>query len=166
MPYPKTPRVKTPRPQRSFAPGPALADGTALLEWFEADARAGSGPAYVRVPVVVFAGDLGGARLAYIGTDPAPPADDAIVLDLDDSALGIDLSTRLRSLCGTEHHAGAPSRRDACVVWIEGTWGRHLPSLVPGGEDKPPPWPLTVRDAGPLVEGSPATILVAASEQS
>ncbi len=153
MPSSKTP--KTPKAQRSFAPGPALADGVALLEWFAANPDA-----YVRIPVVVFPGDLGGVKLAYIGTEPAPPADDAIVLDLDDGALGIDLSTRLRSLCSTGRHAGAPpGRPEVCVVWIEGSWGRHLPS--PLGDAEPPPWPLTVRDTGPRVEGSPAAILVA-----
>ncbi len=140
---------KTPKPERSFVPGPTLADHAALLAWLEAHPEA-----YLRLPVVVFPGDLGGIRLAYIGTDPVPPADGAIVLDLDDSALGIPLSTRLRSLCGAEG--------SACVVWIEGTWGPLLPDLEPdGARDGPPPWPLAVRDVGPRVEGTPATIFVA-----
>ncbi len=144
------PSLKTPKPERSFKPGPSLADSAALLAWFEANPTA-----YVRIPVVIFPGDLGGIKLAFVGTEPAPPPDGAIVLELDDSALGIPLSTRLRSLCD----AGS----DACVVWIEGTWGRLLPDLasIASGRATSPSWPLSVRDAGPLVEGSPATILVA-----
>ncbi len=136
---------KTPKPERSFVAGPPLADSTALLEWLDANPRA-----YLRLPVVIFPGDLGGIRLAFIGTEPAPPPEGAILLDLDDTTLGIPLSSRLRSLCGA---GGAP-----CAVWIEGTWGRPLPGL---GASEPPPWPVTVRDAGPAVEGSPATIRVA-----
>lgn len=117
-----------------------------MLDWLEAHPGA-----YLRVPVVVFPGDLDGIRLAFIGTDPAPPPDDAIVLELDDSGLGIPLSTRLRSLCGEDS--------EPCVVWIEGTWGRLVPDSVDTPES--PPWPLAVRDAGPRVEGSPAAVLVA-----
>ena len=62
--------------------------------------------------------DLFRRRRAFIGTAPEPPANDAIQLDLDDSTLGIDLDTRLRSLCD----AGD----EPCVVWIEGTWGRAV----------------------------------------
>ncbi len=100
--------------------------------------------------VVLSADGLFGRRRAFIGTEPSAPAKDAIPLELDDSTLGIDLGTRLRSLCG----AGA----DACRVWIEGIWGPTLAGLRAA---EPPPWPLTVRDVGPLVEGSPLTIFVA-----
>ena len=141
------PSLKTPQPARSFVPGPALADGAALLGWLRAhpDAR-------VRIPVVIlFSPDgLRAPRLTFLGTDPAPPAEDAILLELDDSALGIGLDTRLRSLCDAES--------DACAVWIEGTWGPLLPGLR---STEAPPWPVTVRDVGPLVKGSPKTILVA-----
>lgn len=139
---------KTPRPKRRFTPGPAFDDSPALLEWLGANSEA-----YLRLPVVIFTGDLGDVELAYIGTEPIPPPAGAITLDLDDSALGICLTTRLRSL--------RDSASDACVVWIEGTWGRLLPGVPPGGGSEPPPWPFAVRDAGPRVEGSPATILIA-----
>ncbi len=145
MSAPKQLRPKQPRPERSFAPGPALADGAALLEWLAANPRVD-----LRLPVVISRGDLGGIGQAFIGTDPGPPPPDAILLELDDSTLGIDLATRLRSLCGTG--------RDPCAVWIEGFWDPPLPGL---GSAQPPPWPLTVRDAGPVVEGSLATIFVA-----
>ncbi len=146
-PEPDMPGAKTPKPERSFSPGPTLADSAALLAWLESNPSA-----YLRLPVVVFRGGLGGVELAFIGSDPVPPGDDAILLELDDSALGIGLSTRLRSLCGGS---------DACAVWIEGTWGRLLPGIAAPAAAEPPPWPLAVRDAGPRVEGSPATILVA-----
>ncbi len=138
--------TKTPKPERSFAPGPALDDGAALLAWLEAHPGA-----YLRIPVVVLlpADGLFGPRRAFVGTESAPP-ENAIPLELDDSTLGIDLGTRLRALCD----AGTA----ACRVWIEGTWGPPMAGLRAA---EPPPWPLTVRDVGPLVEGSPSTILVA-----
>ena len=132
------------RPRRAFAPGPAVEDASALLAWLEANPNI-----YLRLPVVVLLSPDGlpGTRLAFIGTDAAPPPEDAIMLALDDSTLGIDLSTRLAAVCGAE--------AEACVVWIEATWGHAIP--VPGTA-APPPWPVTVHDVGPPVEGSPATV--------
>ena len=139
--------TKTRKPERTFAPGPSLDDPAALLAWLEAHPNA-----YLRLPVVVVTSTDGlpGHEVAYIGTEPASPPDGAILLDLDDSTLGIGLSDRLRSLCDSENAF--------CVVWIEGTWGRVAPSF---GAQEPPPWPFTVRDTGPLVEDSPQAILVA-----
>ncbi len=66
MPYPKTPR-----PKRSFAAGPTLADPVALLAWLEAHPRA-----VVRLPVVILftTGGLRQRRLAFVGTEPASPS--------------------------------------------------------------------------------------------
>lgn len=139
------PTPKTPKKDRPFVPGPALDDTATLLAWLT------SNPGVtLRLPVVLrFPLDnLGGHDLAFIGTEPGPPADDAIRLHLDDSTLGIPLSDRLRSLCETGD----------CVVWIEGIWGLAIPAL---DDRQPPPWPLTVHDTGPRVEGSPGTIFVA-----
>lgn len=138
------PTRKTPKPKRSFVPGPALADRASLLAWLK------SNPGSVlRLPVVIHRAPLGGYDVAFIGTEAGPSAEDAIVLDLDDSTLGIGLSDRLRFQCAEEK---------ICVVWIEGSWGSALPDLEP---KDPPPWPFTVHDAGPPVEGSPRTILIA-----
>ncbi len=138
------PTLKTQRQKRTFFPGPPLADSAGLLAWLESNPGT-----TLRLPVVIISSSesLGGNDLAFIGTDLGPPAEDAVLLDLDDSTLGIPLSTRLRSLCDAE----------TCVVWIEGIWGRALPDLE---DQQPPPWPFTVRDTGPRVEGSPQTIFV------
>ena len=144
--------TKTRKPKRNFAPGPSLADSAALHAWLEAHPNA-----YLRLPVVIVKSTDGlpGHELAYIGTEPASPPEGAILLDLDDSTLGIGLSDRLRSLCDSESAA--------CVVWIEGTWGRVAPAF---GAQEPTPWPFTVRDVGPLVEDSPQAILVAGRSAS
>lgn len=141
--------MKRPRPERTFAKGPTLKDGEALLAWFQEE---GSG--YVRIPVVIrFSTDgLRHRELSYIGTDAEAMPEDALVLSLDDSTLGIGLDMRLRSLCDDE----SPT----CVLWIEGFWGGMQLALM--DDEGPPPWPFTVRDTAPLQGDPPTTIFVEA----
>lgn len=128
------PRNKTPKPKRIYEPGPALSPGQDLVAWFKANPDE-----YVRIPVVIhFDEGLRQRKKAYIALDPkaAEPAD-AVVLNLDDSTLGISLSSRLRSLCPE-----GPS----CVIWVEGHWGSVGVGLPTPEPTSPPPWPFTVRD--------------------
>jgi hypothetical protein len=87
----------------------ALVPAARLIAWLDAQHDAGK-PRRLRLPVVLQPSITGfsnsGARVG--------PAADALVVNLDDTALGISLSDRAKRVCP----AGAP----ACAMWVEGFW--------------------------------------------
>lgn len=141
-------RNKHPEPERTWSPGPALQPPQALLAWLEADA----GKTRVRLPVVVEFANAYRHAIArtWIGTSATPPGDDAILITLDDLALGIPVVERARQACPEEHDM-------MCVVWLDGFWGEGFVS--PGEE--PAGKPFAVRHVHGRVEpGEASTILV------
>lgn len=124
------PRPMTPSPDVPFADGPAIDDQAALRAWL---AAAKADRRRVRLPVVVVFDALG-VQKAWIGNGGDAPADGAVLLKLDDTAMGVSLLDRLRQAC--------PAR--TCAVWLEGTWGPVLevggqPALALPGFDSGPP---------------------------
>ena len=121
--------------------GPLLGEPEATLGlWFEANAAAGERRIRLRIPVVVTAPpDASPGSRGAVLARPAGAA--PLAVDLDDSALGISLCDRLRSLC--------PGSGE-CALWLEGYWG----SLVelPGTGQAPRAIPFAVLEVGPLLD--------------
>lgn len=99
--------------------GPSITPPDALKTWLDAHKDT-----TIQLPVVVESEVLG-LGSSWIGTSDADPSEDAVRLFLNDSAMGIGLGDRLRSLCGNP-----PVR---CVVWLEGKWGSSAPPGPFGG---------------------------------
>ncbi|MBK9386271.1 MAG: hypothetical protein IPN34_15780 [Planctomycetes bacterium] len=123
-----TPGPMTDEVERSFEPGPAIADRAELLAWLSARAREGGSGTTLKLPIALELRD-GGAHVgdAHLGLDGG---DQRLTVLLDDSALGVALVDRAR------HHM----RNDGtCALWLEGVWlgatqsgGRFAVSAVRG----------------------------------
>ena len=100
---------KAPVPESTFIDGPSITPEGTLREWLE-----GHEGTLIRLPLAIEMSGLG-VGPAWISTTGADAGDDAIHVSLDQGALGIGLSDRLRPLCGSQ-----PTR---CVVWLQGYWG-------------------------------------------
>lgn len=97
----------------------AVQDRKALVAWLETTRGT-----RVQLPVEVNFGPRGITR-AVVGQT---------TIHLDDSALGIALNDRLRTVCDNS----------PCFVWLEGTWG----ALLNGDQDRT----FAVRDLGGLAQ--------------
>lgn len=101
--------------------GPALAPASSFAAW--ADAQGAQ--ATVQIPVTV--------RWSVLGVEgatvyaPGAGADAGLALRLDEGALGVPLTDRLRQRCGAD--------AASCAVWLEGRFG----SLVTGAPAGPTP---------------------------
>ncbi len=138
MAEPKAPGeglTKRPLPPATWADGPSVAERAALDAWLAGLAT----EARVRLPVAITRGPLGGVQRATLyGT--AKGDDPGVRLSLDDSRMGIALTTHLRDLCG---------EGSTCALWIDGRWRPEpvMPSLtVDAGT------PVAVRRVGPVVD--------------
>jgi hypothetical protein len=122
--------------------GPALTPSSALLVWLNANPRKKSGDRRrIRLPVVVeFEDDY---RLAYgpiyIAARLEQPAN-PILLEIDDTALGVGLMTRLLSIC--------PKDKKGCVLWLEGHWG----ALVDFENEDEEGLPFSVLQVGAIID--------------
>lgn len=139
-----------------FTQGPAVGDAPALLAWFEGDGKSKR----VRIPVVINPSPLG-LGSGYIAASTSVPAEDGLLLKLDDGGLGVSLADRVRPDCP----AGVP-----CAVWIEGIWGANVasgPSFGPGpglggpSLGGPTKHPFAVRDYIGKVDGDATHVMVA-----
>ena len=127
-------RNKTPHTPTTWRASHAIQPGPALLQWIQGRAKADDGRRRtLRLPVAIRRPRGGtGARAAAISGTAELPAD-AVLLTLDDGALGISLAERLRAACGAATH---------CVVWLEGRWGPLLHGLEPPRTGSP--WTFAV----------------------
>jgi hypothetical protein len=96
---------KTPYAPPTYVRGPAIANSSELVAWLATQARR------VRLPVVI---DPRSPMQGYVGP---------VAVELDDTALGISLADRLRSI---------PPTFDGtrCALWLEGRWTRSQGSYV------------------------------------
>jgi hypothetical protein len=117
-----------------FVPGPELLPVDALRAWL--DERGATDPApMLRLPVVLSM-DQGlalGVTRAWIGVLPQPP-EDALLIRVDDTTLGIALTDRLAEYCAPD--------ATTCALWLDGTWGSPLPLLLPAVPGAPPVFTL------------------------
>lgn len=99
-------------------PRPLLSDPSAVRAWLEGPGKR----QVVRLPVVVHRG-LFGIEDAFLA---GVPADQALRLYLDDTALGIPLAEHVRTDCPLDQ---------SCTVWIEAVWGPTVAGspLIPEG---------------------------------
>ncbi|HIA00481.1 MAG TPA: hypothetical protein EYN66_00960 [Myxococcales bacterium] len=97
--------------------GPSLEPSNELLKWLNDNPRKSTNTRrMLRLPIVVeFEDDyrLNYERV-YIGGTPSQSGN-VVLLDLDDTALGMGLLTQLQRLC--------PKGQKACALWLEGYWG-------------------------------------------
>jgi len=136
-----------PAPVLEFVDGPALADA-GLLPWLRDQEARGT---TLRLPVVVdFGGPFRlGVQRAWLGSDLAEPGAEALLLDLDDTAMSVGLMDDLRAAC---------PEGDRCAVWVEARWGAlvPMPPEMAAFAHDPPRLPVSVtRFSG--VATAPAT---------
>lgn len=130
-----------------FADGPSLEHEETLRRWIEA--RTAAFPsALLRLPFTFFAGTTNRAALGLPRS-----MDEAWVHRLDDSALGISLADRLRSL-----REGSSAR---CAVWLSVRMGPLLPDVDPA--ELPVASVFAVHE--PIDDGAPAKDLRAQAER-
>jgi hypothetical protein len=99
---------KSPMPHSSDAHA-ALVPAAQLIAWLDAQQDAGK-PRRLRLPMVLKPSITG-----YSNSDArVGAAADALVVNLDDSSLGMSLSDRAKRVCP----AGAPT----CAIWVDGFW--------------------------------------------
>lgn len=94
----------------AYVRGPAVSDSAELVAWLATQVRR------VRLPVVI---EQRSPTHGYVGP---------LAIELDDTALGISLADRLRTLGG-----------DRCALWLEGRWtraqgSRYVLAIVHVGE--------------------------------
>ena len=134
-----------------FLPGPPITSSGRVLGTLERDGKTSAGKRRrFRLPVVVrFADSRLSITEAFIGVKAGDRAEDSVVLELDDTSLGIPLMTRLTDHC--------PRDRDSCAVWLEGYWGRLIegePSVEAAGKTG---WPFAILSVGDLIDSTPGT---------
>lgn len=117
-------RTKTLRPhkKRTFVAGPSLIPSQDLLAWLEGL----PGGVRVRLPVVIGSPDDKGTfrHDAFIAESPDDLNGDSILVQLDDTAMGIPLAEHLRRYRSEETTERA--------IWLEGTWGALIsPPMAP-----------------------------------
>jgi len=144
-------RTMQPAPEITYGPGPELQPGEVLRAWLE-DQGVRTPKPMLRLPVVLAfeQGQVMGATSAWIGVLPQAP-EDAVMLRIDDSALGISLQERVREHCAPE--------ADSCALWLDGTWGSLLPLLLPPVMGEIPTF--AVRSVkGPVAPGDEVRVFV------
>jgi hypothetical protein len=100
-----------------FNIGPPITPAASLLQWLQEQAIPQEGRRKkIRIPVFVLFEDEGSESIveAYIGTTQKTPESQAVLLDFDDSGMGIPLAEQTRMLCPDGNH---------CTIWLEGYWG-------------------------------------------
>jgi hypothetical protein len=131
-----------------FIQGPLIFPTEQLLDWLILQGGAvGVNRKKIRLPVVI---ELDSTyrhiiSRAYIGFEVAPSQKNQILLDIDDSGMGMPLLPQLRDLCLHE--------MPKCVVWIEGYWGKLLSEEVSDEAvviDKSKKWPFAVLKCSPF----------------
>lgn len=133
----KSPNMKIPdldAVEPEYTAGPMVLPKADLLAYFEG--QEGS-PVY-KVPVVFVYDDEGfHMKEVFIGVSEDMDDADKLLLDPDDSGLGIGLDDRLRST-----FEGAK----VCHAWLIGKWGALLDLDLPGMEPEEGVYPFTVHD--------------------
>jgi hypothetical protein len=133
-----------------FEPGPALEPPGPLLSWLED--REG---ATVRLPVTI---ELRREGLRAVDSAYLGDSERGISLDLDDTTMGVALTTQLAEIC--------PDARRRCRVWLVGSWGPPLaggPRLAPPGDaglDDDGSHPFTVRSVEGEIADSDSALRV------
>ena len=126
MHKPQPKRLKSRAKPMPFKPGPLIQPYDQLLVWLKGlDNPENKTRQLIKLPVCIqYANpDRLGIGTAHIGTSLDDLENGAILLSLDDSALGQSLFSvfQLRS-----------QNSDYCALWLEGYWGSLLPSLFLG----------------------------------
>lgn len=110
----------------SMVEGPLIQPSLLLLDWLEKNSRTAAGKRVrFRLPVVVRFEDQYRLALsdAFIGTTEADGGAQGILLELDDTGMGIALIDELRGRC--------PKSTNTCAVWLEGYWGQLAQVTMP-----------------------------------
>lgn len=121
----------------AYSPGPSVLPRNQLIAFFESDA----GKRTVRIPVVFHLSD-GDVDEVFIGvSDDIEPAH-KVLLEPDDTALGIGLEDRLESMFGDQPIGHA---------WLVGKWGALME--IPGFGPPAGIYPFTVHDLEERTDG-------------
>lgn len=156
--------VKTKDPKMpNMKPGPTIDVSKAgaaaeLRAFFEANQKTAAGQRRLfRVPVALRFEDPSRLAIAaaFVGAHLPAAGQDALALQLDDSALGVSLLEQVGRAC--------PKDRTECAVWLTGHWGALVggPELPESGEPGPKRWPFAVVRVGDAVDASaPAAVYV------
>lgn len=109
----------------SFIDGPTIRPADKLLEWLESGVtKDADGMKHLKLPVVIRFDQLGlGIGEAVIGTTDADFTDDAIYLELEDTAMSDPLWKKALQ--------AAPKGAKTVTLWLQGQWGKlvDLPGL-------------------------------------
>ena len=134
-----------PEKERSFVAGPKLKPTKELLAWLEELPKG----VRIRLPIVVrFTDETGFMRKdAFIGESVNELDEDSLFIKLDDTTMGIPLSSHLRS-----HRS---EKATDCALWMEGTWGVALDLPMPGFDKGTKKHTFTLRRVLEAVKGEP-----------
>ena len=134
-----------PKKEKSFVAGPKLKPARELLAWLEKLPKG----VRVRLPIVVrFTDETGLMRKdAFIGESVNELDEDSLFVKLDDTTMGIPLSSHLRS-----HRS---EKATDCALWLEGTWGPALDLPMPGFDKDSKKYTFTVRRVLDPAKGEP-----------
>lgn len=115
---------------RGWVGGPPIQPTHELLHWLERNVKGADGKRRrLRLPVVVSLGEPYPLGLGRACVGISLESSNEIALTLDDSALGISLLERVRTLC--------VDNGVSCALWLEGYWGPLLerpPGAIGGAE--------------------------------
>mgnify|MGYP000089881926 CR=1 FL=1 len=118
----------------SWLTGPSFHSRERLLEWLKDNAHDENGERRLfRLPLVIEFKDDYRLEIArcYPGNKERQKDEDVVLLQIDDTGMGIDFISQVRSLC--------PKDRRSCVVLVEGFWGPLIDvglNLQPAGGEK------------------------------
>jgi hypothetical protein len=131
-----------------YSQGPRILPREALIAFFESQEHKPT----VKIPVILSFSDEADEEV-YIAVSEDIDAADKVLLDLDDSGLGVGMEERVEAAFGDQR---------ICHAWLIGKWGALLE--IPGLELPEGTYPFTVHDMevrndGPT-ENADAHILV------
>lgn len=127
---------KRPQPAVNYQKGISLFPKTTLLKWLEQNKKF-----RIKIPAIVMINEnnFPFIRSVFVGVEPTISEDEKIILDIQDTQMGISFETRIDM-----YH---DKRTTYCPIWLEGYWDEE--PIFSFGESKENIHPFTVSKVTP-----------------
>ena len=133
---------KRPQPSINYKKGISIFPKTTLLKWLENNKKY-----RVKIPVIVAINEnnFPFIQSVFVGVEPTIPEGEKIILDIQDTQMGISFETRIDMCCDKQ--------ATHCIIWLEGYWDEE-PIFSFGENEKKNVHPFTVSNVAPYTNNS------------